>query len=55
MAKRDKSGKLIGPVSGRVQARNPLTKRWVKINTRTGRIISHKKSPGPYKNVRKKT
>lgn len=54
MARKDKSGKLR-PISNRVQARNPLTKRWVKIDTKTGRIISHKKSPGPYKNVRKKT
>jgi len=54
MAKRDKSGKLIGPISKRVQVFNPVTKRYVKIDTDRGRIIDHKKSPGPYKNVRKK-
>ncbi len=54
MAKRDSSGKLRGPISKRVQAENPVTKRWVKIDTETGRIVDHKKSPGPYKSVRKK-
>ena len=54
MAKRGKSGGLKGAVSKRVQARNPVTKKWVKIDTHTGRIIDHKKSPGPYKGVRKK-
>jgi hypothetical protein len=34
--------------------KNPVTDRWVKIDTTTGRIIDHKKSPGPYKNVKKK-
>lgn len=36
----------------RVQALNPLTKRYVKIDTDTGRIIAHKKTAGPYKGVR---
>lgn len=54
MAKRGKSSKLKGAISKRVQAKNPLTEHWVKIDTKTGRIISHKKTPGPYKNVKKK-
>lgn len=35
----------------RVQLLNPKSKRWVKIDTKRGIIISHKKSPGAYKNV----
>ena len=54
MAKRDKSGKLKGAISKRIQVLNPITKRYVKIDTDRGRIIDHKKSPGPYKNIRKK-
>lgn len=38
----------------RVQVFNPLTRRWVKLDTTTGRIIDHKKSPGSYKGVRRK-
>ena len=40
MAKRDRSGKLKGPISQRVQALNSVTKKWVKINTDTGRSVS---------------
>ena len=43
-----------GAVRNRVQALNPKTKRWVKIDTAKGKIISHKKTPGPYKGIRKK-
>lgn len=53
MAKRVKGG-LSGSVTGRVQVKNPVTMRWVKVNTKTGRIVGHKKSSGPYKNVRRK-
>lgn len=35
-----------------VQCPNPVTKHWVKIDTKTGSIVGHKKSPGSYKNVR---
>ena len=35
-----------------VQSPNPVTKRWVKVNTLAGSIVSHKKSPGAYANVR---
>ncbi len=36
----------------RAQVFNPVTGRWVKINTRQGGIIKHKKSPGKFKNVK---
>jgi hypothetical protein len=35
----------------RVQVLNPMTKRWVKLNTKTGGIIGHKTDNKPYKNV----
>jgi glutamate dehydrogenase/leucine dehydrogenase len=44
----------VGAVKSRVQVKNPVTDRWVKVDTNTGRIIDHKKTPGPYKGVRKK-
>ena len=34
-----------------VQVKNPRTNRYVKIDRTAGRIISHKKSAGPYKGV----
>lgn len=34
-----------------VQVRNPRTDRYVKIDRSEGKIISHKKSSGPYKDV----
>lgn len=34
-----------------VQVKNPKTNRYVKIDRAKGRIVSHKKSEGPYKNV----
>lgn len=34
-----------------VQVLNPRTGRYVKIDRSIGRIIAHKKTPGPYKNV----
>lgn len=33
------------------QVCNPKTKRFIKINKRLGQIVSHKRSPGPYKNI----
>lgn len=52
MARNTKSGRK-GAVTGRSQVKNPITKKWVKVDTKTGRIIDHKKTPGPYKGVRK--
>lgn len=43
-----------GAVKNRVQVYNPLTKRWVKLDTTTGRIVDHKKTEGEYKGIRKK-
>ena len=37
-----------------VQAYNPQTKRWVKIETRTGRIVGRKRTPGAYKDIPKR-
>jgi hypothetical protein len=37
--------------SSRVQVRNPIIDRWVKVDTHTGRIVDTKKSPGPYKGI----
>ena len=34
-----------------VQTRNPKSGHYVKIDRSAGKIISHKKSTGPYKNV----
>jgi hypothetical protein len=36
----------------REQAFNPRTKRWVKLDTKTGKIVAHKKTEGKYKGVR---
>jgi hypothetical protein len=34
-----------------VQVKNPKTNRYVKIDRSKGRIVSHKKSSGPYKDI----
>ena len=34
-----------------VQVKNPKTGHYVKIDRSVGRIVSHKKSDGPYKGV----
>jgi len=34
-----------------VQVKNPKTGHYVKIDRDKGKIIAHKKSEGPYKNV----
>lgn len=34
-----------------VQTKNPKSGRYVMIDRSRGRILSHKKSTGPYKNV----
>jgi hypothetical protein len=54
MAKRSSSGHLVGAIANRVQVKNPVTNKWVKIDTEKGRIIDQKSTPGPYKNVTKK-
>jgi glutamate dehydrogenase/leucine dehydrogenase len=52
LAKNTGDGTRKGAVKERVQALNPVTKRYVKIDTNTGRIVDHKKTAGPYKGVR---
>jgi hypothetical protein len=42
----------VGATKERAQAKNPVTNRYVKIDTATGRIVDQKKSPGPYKGIR---
>lgn len=37
----------------RAQVFNPRTQRWVKIDTKRGGIVAHKKTPGPYKDVKR--
>lgn len=34
-----------------IQILNPKTDLWVKIDRDLGKIVGHKKSPGPYKNI----
>lgn len=34
-----------------VQIKNPRTERYVKIDRTEGKIVSNKKSPGPYKGI----
>jgi hypothetical protein len=52
MAKNTGSGSRKGSVKSRAQALNPVNKRYVKIDTTTGRKIEHKKSAGPYTGMR---
>jgi hypothetical protein len=52
MAKNTGDSYHEGAVKERAQAKNPVTNRYVKIDTRTGRIVDQKKSPGPYKGIR---
>ena len=34
-----------------VQVKNPRTDRYVKIDRTAGKIVDHKKTAGPYKNI----
>lgn len=51
MAKGSGKGTTSVVGSSRIQVKNPVTNRWVKIDTSSGRIVAHKKSSGPYKGV----
>lgn len=42
-----------GMVKGRSQTFNPLTKKWVKRNSETGKFMRVKQGGTPYKGVRK--
>ena len=39
-------------VKDRIQVKNPRTEKYVKIDTKKGGIVGHKKSSGPYKDVK---
>jgi len=52
MAKNTGQSSRIGAVKERAQVKNPVTGRYVKIDTSTGRIVDQKKSPGPYKGIK---
>ena len=39
-------------IKNRVQIKDPINNRWLKFSTKDGRIVSIKKSRGPYKNVK---
>lgn len=52
MGKNTGQSSRLGAVKERVQAKNPITNRYVKIDTTTGRIVDQKKTPGPYKGIK---
>jgi len=52
MSKNTGQSGRIGAVKERVQAKNPITNRYVTIDTTTGRIVDQKKTPGPYKGIK---
>lgn len=54
MAKNVGRGKArAGAVTGRSQVFNTQSGRWTKRDTSSGKFMSVKESPGPYKGVRK--
>lgn len=52
VAKNTDEGYRKGAVKARAQLLNPVTGRYVKIDTNTGRIIEEKRTEGPYKGIR---
>lgn len=46
-------GRRRGMVKGRSQIFNPVTKKWVKRNTETGRFMDMKSDNKKFKGVRK--
>lgn len=38
-------------IANRVQVLEPISKRWVKLDTATGRIIALKRTPGQWANI----
>jgi len=52
MSKNTGQSSRMGAVKDRAQAKNPITNRYVKIDTTTGRIVDQKKTPGPYKGIK---
>jgi len=53
MAKTTSDGR-VGAVRDRIQVLNPVTRRWLKLDTKTGKIVAQKKDSVPYKGIRKK-
>jgi len=54
MAKNSGPGKgRVGAVSERKQALNPVTKQWVKIDTKTGKFMDVNTSGWTFKGVKK--
>ncbi len=53
MIKADDIRKIRGAQRHRAQYLDTRTKKWVKIDTRTGKPIKRKKTYGPFKNIRK--
>jgi hypothetical protein len=54
MAKNGAPGKgRVGPVKGRTQVLNPVTKTWTKRDTSTGQFMEGKKDGRPFKGVTK--
>ena len=52
MAVNTGKGSRAGSVSERAQLQNPITGKFIKLDTSTGRILAEKKTEGPYKGVR---
>jgi hypothetical protein len=46
-------GRRIGAVRDRSQVHNPVTDRWTKRHTETGRFMDQKVDGKPFKGVRK--
>ena len=52
MSKNTGKGSRVGSVKDRVQLQNPVSGKYVKLDSSTGRIIAQKKTDGPFKGVR---
>ena len=52
VAKNTGDGYRRGMTKSRAQLLNPVTGRYVKIDTQTGRVIDEKRTDGPYKGIR---
>src|SRR5205823_3705952 len=52
MAKNTRPSARAAAVKERAQVKNPVTNRYVKIDTNTGRIVDQKQTLGPYKGIK---
>ncbi len=48
-----RDGRRIGAVKGRSQTFNPVTKQWVKRNSKTGKFMDVKLNGTSFKGIRK--